>query len=91
MYEVLVHGEYPPDTRHLTARPHWMRDALCAERPGVDFFVDRGGSTAPAKAVCAQCLVREECLSYAIENDISYGVWGGTSRRERKLLGRSAA
>jgi WhiB family redox-sensing transcriptional regulator len=64
-------------------RPGWMRDALCREHPEVDFFPTRGQSTAPAKAVCASCLVRAECATYAVEHDEA-GIWGGTSERGRR-------
>jgi ribosomal protein S24E len=28
--------------------------------------------------------VRNECLEYALKNDEQFGIWGGTSQRERK-------
>ncbi len=39
-----------------------------------------------AKAVCASCPVREQCLQHAVENDERYGIWGGLTDRERRLL-----
>jgi hypothetical protein len=62
------------------------KDALCRERPGVNFFPPRGEPAAPAKAVCRQCLVREECLKAAPAEPETAGVWGGTSRLERRAL-----
>ena len=59
----------------LHGRARWMRDALCREHPEVDFFPDRGQSLEPARAVCGGCMVRGECLVYALE-------------REARLLGR---
>jgi Transcription factor WhiB len=35
------------------------------EDPDVEFFAERGGDVEPAKAVCARCLVRTDCLDYA--------------------------
>jgi WhiB family redox-sensing transcriptional regulator len=32
--------------------------------------------------------VIEECLSYALESREEYGIWGGTSERERRRLRR---
>lgn len=58
---------------------------------GVDpdvFFPDRGESLAPAMAICDQCIVRDECLEYALDNGERFGVWGGTSERERRRLRR---
>lgn len=31
-----------------------------------------------------RCSVRAQCLAYAIENQINYGVWGGKTVRERR-------
>ena len=41
-----------------------------------------------AKAVCAVCPVLEECFTFAMENDEEYGVWGGTTHRDRERLKR---
>lgn len=45
--------------------------------------------TAEAKAVCARCPVRVDCLSYALETGQDAGVWGGASVEERRAI-RSA-
>lgn len=39
-----------------------------------------------AKAICAGCPVRKECLDYALENEMEYGIWGGTSPTERRRM-----
>lgn len=68
--------------------PTWYGDALCLEPSydALDFF---DGPAAPAKAVCARCLVRGECLDYALEHGIGEGVWGNTSPGERKAMLRN--
>ena len=71
-------------------RPAWMRDALCAEHPKLDWFAGRADAQAAAKAVCAACLVRAECLDHALEAG-EVGVWGGTDERERRVMRRDAA
>src|SRR5690606_4113979 len=46
----------------------WQDYANCL---GVDpdlFFPERGASTREAKEVCRGCVVREECLEFALEN-----------------------
>ena len=68
--------------------PAWQRYANCL---GVDpdlFFPERGGSTREAKEVCRGCVVREECLQYALDNSEQFGIWGGMSERERRRLRR---
>jgi Transcription factor WhiB len=67
----------------LDRQQPWRRDALCAEYPHVHFFVERGESIAPARAVCSRCLVRYECRQFALDNHIDHGMWGGLSVRER--------
>ncbi|HSH60460.1 MAG TPA: WhiB family transcriptional regulator [Acidimicrobiales bacterium] len=67
----------------------WQRQANCM---GVDpdlFFPERGASTREAKEVCRGCVVREECLEYAIVNSEKFGIWGGLSERERRRIRRA--
>ncbi|MCL4433358.1 MAG: WhiB family transcriptional regulator [Actinobacteria bacterium] len=69
----------------------WKLRANCA---GVDpdlFFPERGASTREAKAVCRGCIVREDCLEYAICHSEKFGIWGGLSERERRRIRRSRA
>jgi WhiB family redox-sensing transcriptional regulator len=66
----------------------WVADAACRAHPEVNFFPGRGHSTAPAKLVCEGCLVREQCLAYALADRELRGVWGGTSERERRVMRR---
>ena len=58
-------------------RPAWMRDALCREYPASWWFVDSRGSGKRGKQVCRACLVRQECLTLAIENTEKFGIWAG--------------
>ena len=61
---------------------------------GVDpdlFFPERGASTREAKEVCRGCVVREDCLEYALANGEKFGIWGGLSERERRRLRRQRA
>ncbi len=39
-----------------------------------------------AKAVCARCQVRAECLEFALATRQVHGVWGGASEDERRRL-----
>ncbi len=72
--------------------PPFFADAACREYSdrADDWFPERGASTRDAKAVCADCLVRYECLTYAQWERIDFGIWGGLSPLERKVLRRGA-
>jgi WhiB family redox-sensing transcriptional regulator len=66
----------------------WQQYANCL---GVDpdlFFPERGASTREAKEVCRGCVVREDCLEYAIVHAEKFGIWGGLSERERRRIRR---
>jgi Transcription factor WhiB len=41
---------------------------------------------AQAKAICAGCPVRRECLAFALRTHQVHGVWGGLSEQERHPL-----
>lgn len=69
----------------------WQARANCM---GVDpdlFFPERGASTREAKEVCRGCVVREDCLEYALANGEKFGIWGGLSERERRRIRRARA
>jgi len=70
----------------LGQRPAWHDLARCAETDPEMFFPEKGESTRPAKRVCAGCEVRAECLQDALDRGERFGVWGGLSERERRVL-----
>lgn len=70
----------------LTRRPAWHQDAACRGQKLEPWFVGRGCSIAPAKAICASCPVRDECLEAGMSEH--QGVWGGLSEAGRRQLRR---
>lgn len=69
-------------------QPYWQFFANCI---GVDpdlFYPESGESTSEAKEVCSACLVRDNCLEYALINHEKFGIWGGMSGRERRRIKR---
>jgi WhiB family redox-sensing transcriptional regulator len=80
--------------RHIaenTDDQSWQASANCL---GVDpdlFFPERGASTREAKEVCRGCVVKDECLEYALRNGEKFGIWGGMSERERRRIRRQRA
>ena len=64
----------------------WRDQARCR---GVDpdiFHPSDEDDGAAAKAICAQCPVREPCLEYALAAREKDGVWGGLTARERRRV-----
>lgn len=44
-----------------------------------------------AKAICRSCLVRVDCLEYALRIREPHGIWGGLNEVERKQLAERRA
>ncbi len=77
-------------TAPQAGRRDWWRAAACQEAdPELFFPVTQygpgAGETARAKAVCAACPVRRQCLQYALGTGQMHGVWGGLTESERQL------
>lgn len=64
----------------------WFAQAACRGMSPDIFFVETGRPTSQAQAVCEKCSVQEQCLDYAVERNEQYGVWGGYTQRELRLL-----
>jgi WhiB family transcriptional regulator, redox-sensing transcriptional regulator len=39
-----------------------------------------------AKAICATCSVRKDCLEYALRIREPHGIWGGHNELERRAM-----
>jgi len=82
----------------MPARPadhaSWMLRGACrGEDPELFFPISSAGpalaQVSSAKAVCARCPVRVNCLTYALITQPE-GIWGGTTREERRPDGTGA-
>jgi hypothetical protein len=62
----------------------WAERAACKGMDQSIFFPGSGSNAAEAKAVCASCFVRPECLHHAITSPEKYGIWGGVSEKHRR-------
>jgi len=79
--EVLVAGEHCD----------WRSLAAClSTNPDLFFPLSSSGKSleqeTKAKAICARCLVRRECLAFAVRTHQAFGVWGGMSEQERQQV-----
>jgi len=68
--------------RHIA---EWAFRAAC-QVEAADAMFARGAPQRTVKRVCDGCPVRQECLAEALDNRIDYGVWGGMTERERRVL-----
>lgn len=74
----------------------WRDRAAClTQNPELFFPIGLTGSALDqldqAKRVCSDCVVREECLRWALDLNLDHGVWGGASEDERRSMKRRAA
>lgn len=70
-----------------------VEDALCAQvDPELFFPTAIGPSYLPAVrlalAICVECPIKLQCLEHALEVGEDYGIWGGTTPKERHELTR---
>ncbi|QVQ54015.1 WhiB family transcriptional regulator [Spiractinospora alimapuensis] len=59
----------------------------CRSRPDL-FFAESPSDIESAKALCADCPVKEQCLSGAVERREPHGVWGGQLFIAGKIVAR---
>lgn len=77
----------------------WRHDAKCRDEDPELFFATGEEHTtgkpptgpaaaqqAEAKAVCRRCSVTTECLAWALEDGLPFGVAGGMTADERRAL-----
>jgi WhiB family transcriptional regulator, redox-sensing transcriptional regulator len=67
-------------------RTDWFDDAACRDVDTDVFFPTSEAHADEAKAICATCPVRLECLEYALKTRPGDGVWGGLTASERHRL-----
>jgi len=78
----------------------WQSYAACRGENPDWFFApghmekkeERAAREAQAKAICARCPVRQQCLSFSLETREPHGIWGGLNEIERRhTLARRAS
>lgn len=74
----------------LEERP-WMVFAACREADPELFFPDTREQAERALLICRACVVRDQCLEFALATGERFGIWGGTTEHERRKLGRRPA
>ncbi len=69
----------------------WRESGGCRTADTSLFFPVTDDDAGPAKAICAVCPVREQCLTFALANREEQGVWGGLTETERRRVRRRRA
>ena len=72
----------------LDERP-WAVFSACKDFDPQIFFGATREDERAAIAVCSTCTVREQCLEFALDTRERFGIWGGTTERERRKLLRA--
>jgi WhiB family redox-sensing transcriptional regulator len=80
-----------PSVPPLITRGQWRSAGACRSAdPDLFFPISDSGpareQAAKAKAICATCPVRRECLAFALRTGQVYGIWGGTTEHERTAV-----
>jgi WhiB family transcriptional regulator, redox-sensing transcriptional regulator len=71
----------------MDMRPWWWAHAACRRQPLEVFFPPDARSSRAAKAICATCPVKTDCLEYAMAADPPLkGIFGGTTEQERRSM-----
>ena len=87
-----VDKKYISHSHHIGQPPgDWVDLALCAQTDPELFFND-GNQFAYATAIqiCSGCPVVNECLDYAINQNITDGVWGGLTPTQRYAMRKAS-
>lgn len=72
----------------------WINNAACYGKGNELFFSDstfkiiNRKMIVQAKVICKTCPVASDCLTYAINKDERFGIWGGYSSKELMALKR---
>ena len=67
----------------------WRDLAACLDVVSADydpFFADSPQLQAEAIAICETCLVRDDCLTFAVRTGQQYGIWGGQPQQIMRRL-----
>lgn len=61
----------------------WREHAACRNKNVEEFF---NSSWQAAVKICGVCVVRSQCLDFAMRNEITNGIWGGKTPQARKAM-----
>ena len=68
--------------------PGWMAKARCRGLDPELFHPEDNTGVKAAKAICADCPVKQDCLDQAIRAHEPYAIWGGLTVKQRQKVAR---
>src|SRR5690349_12474619 len=71
--------------RTVEGRDAWVSRARCRTTDPDELFVS-GAAQRQAAVICRHCPVMAECAAEALDKRIEFGVWGGMTERQRRLM-----
>jgi len=88
---------HPPRPRQghsaprIAATGNWWLLAECRSAdPDLFFPISSAGPSVAqadaAKVVCARCVIKSDCLSFALRTGQAHGIWGGLTEEERRQV-----
>jgi WhiB family redox-sensing transcriptional regulator len=86
----VVEGEVVNFFEFLPILPQ-LPEAKCRDIENPDIFfpesrAEERTSLPTIRALCESCTERKECLDYALDNEISSGIWAGFTTEQRKRM-----
>lgn len=81
-----MHELEPPNNPN--DETNWFQYANCKGKTEImfpEYYSDRS-VVSLAKRICSSCVVKKDCLEYALENKEVFGIYGGTTPRERSRM-----
>jgi hypothetical protein len=66
--------------------PAWRTRGVCQDVDPETFFPAPSEPADAAISLCRTCPVQGSCLAWALQAGDLYGVWGGTTARERRAM-----
>ena len=63
-----------------------FNDIACKDVDTNLFFSELKSKIEKAKTICNSCPVKSECLEFALNDGIEFGIFGGVTANERKAL-----
>jgi WhiB family redox-sensing transcriptional regulator len=75
----------------ITEERPWAVFAACKDHDPDTFFPVTPEAEHEAIRICQGCPVRLDCLEFALEARVRFGVWGGMTEKQRRALVRRSA